>query len=364
MFPVRRAVRLSLFVLRVASHATFFLEAQRVLLRLLRPLSRDHLCRAEARVLSQVRSPLQHLFISDGNGHRIHVIHASQTNRNAPSIVLLHGHSMSAAFWYRNIDDLVAMGYRVYAVDLLGWGRSARPLFRGRSATEAIDWFLHSLSGVIDGLHLASFTLVGHSLGAYLSMEYTKRTPHRVDQLVMVSPAASVRSIPVSRALYFSLPPQSIIRRGGLLGFLLFTFAYPRSEMYIQNRLRDYTYHLAAQFPPSGEDAIRPIIRFTGLRRAECVRPLIENLAVFHVPVQIICGQYDSSMPVEGVFQLFHRMKSEGFNVDLNVVEDSDHCPMLEKPDHFSEIMASIFKRRRSLAFESHSITAVASASP
>ncbi|CAN8071649.1 unnamed protein product [Agarophyton chilense] len=341
--PLRALVHLSLFVLRLASHATFLLEAQRLLLRVLQPVAANRLPSMEQRLLSSVRTPLAHLFVPDAHGHSIHVIHAAHATPTH-HVVLLHGHSMSAAFWYRNFDHLVALRCSVWAIDLLGWGRSERPPFRGSSAHDSVQWFLQSLSAVIDALCLPVFTLVGHSLGAYLSIEYTKQHPDRVRHLVMLSPAASVRPIPVSRAVYFWLPPQRIVRRGGLLGFLLFSLKYPRAESYVRDRLREYTYHLAAQMPPSGETAVRPIIRFCSLKRAECVRPIVEVLTLFPVPVTIVCGSVDSSMPVEGVYELYHSMSALGFDVALHVVDGSDHCPMLEKPHEFLNIMSSVLK--------------------
>lgn len=252
---------------------------------------------------------------------------------------------MSATFWYRNIDDLVSLGYNVYAVDLLGWGRSTRPRFRGHTPEDSIKWYLSSFSTVVQNLGLKSFTLVGHSLGAYLAMEYTKRNSAKIDHLVLISPAASTRKIPVSKAVYFSLPPQSIARRGGVLGFILFHMKYPREKTYMSDRLREYTYHLATQSPPSGEAAIRPIIRLFGPTRAECIRPIIEHLQLFRTPVRLVCGETDSSMPVESVHELYAEMKRQGFRVQLRVVEGADHCPMLEKPDDFFDVMASLGKR-------------------
>lgn len=341
MFPL---VRFSLSLLRVAVQASLFLEAQRLLLRLIRPTHHTILARAEAAVLRRVRSHLLHRWVSDGHGNLIHVLEAPGTSPTRQPIVLLHGHSMSAAFWARNLDDLVSLGYKVYALDLLGWGRSERPRFRGKTADDALDWYLPSLAGVLRNLALDKFTLVGHSLGAYLALEYTKRTSESVDHLVLVAPAASARPIPVSRAVYFSLSPQAIVRRGGLLGLLLFFLKYPRCKTYISDRLREYTYHLAAQSPASGEAAIRPIIRLRGPRKAECTRPLIEHLSLFATPVQIVVGETDSSMPIEGVHQLYAEMRRQGFRVDLRIVDGADHCPQLERPEEFFNIIAGLGK--------------------
>lgn len=344
-------VKVSLSFLRIAVQASLFIEAQRLLLRLVRPTHRNRLAQSESYVLRRVRSRIIHRWIPDGRGNLIHVLETpgpstttSSVAAQRPPIILLHGHSMSAAFWARNFDDLVSLGYRVYAVDLLGWGRSQRPKFRGRTADDSLEWYLPSLRGVVSRLGLARFTLVGHSLGAYLALEYTKRAQQQVERLVLVAPAASARRMPVSRAMYFSLPPQAIVRRGGLLGFLLFFLKYPRRETYVSDRLREYTYHLAAQMPASGEAAVRPIIRVHGPRHAECVRPLIEHLSLFTTPVQIVVGETDSSMPVEGVHDLYREMRRQGFKVDIKVVEGADHCPQLEQPEEFFNIIAGLGK--------------------
>lgn len=338
-------VSLALSFLRVATHASLFLEAQRLLLRLVRPTRQDHLRRLEAHVLRDVRAPLTHRFIPDADGHVIHVLDIPARRPDAPTAVLLHGHSMSAAFWFRNMDDLAAQGYRVLAPDLLGWGRSGRPRFHGHTADHSVDWYLRSLSAVLSALSSGPALLVGHSLGAYLAMEYTARNPQNVQKLVLVSPAAAVRPVSFARAVYFSLPPQRIVRRGGLFGFFLFVAKYPRSDVYLQYRLRDFTYHLANQYPSSGESAVRPIIRFRGLSRAECARPLIENLPkLFDIPVQIVCGDSDSSMSVEGVYALYREMKQRNFDVRLDVVQGCDHCPQIEKPEEFSQIVATFAK--------------------
>lgn len=349
MFPL---VRLSLSLLRIATHATLFLEAQRVLLRLLRPTHPNTLARTEARVLSRVRSRCLHRWISDGCGNYLHVLEFPGREEHALPIVLVHGHSMSAAFWVRNVDDLVMLGYRVIAVDLLGWGRSQRPVFRGKTPDDVMQWYLPSLEGALRTMGLEDFVLVGHSLGAYFAMEYTKRNVKRVRHLVLVAPAASTREMSLKRALYFSLPPQAIVRRGGLVGFVCFCWYYPRRKSYIADRLREYTYHLASQRPSSGEEAVRPIIKLSWDGKAECRRPLIENLKRFDTPVRIIVGETDSSMPVESVHELYRHMRRKGFSVKMNVVQGADHCPQIEKPEEFLHIIAELGAPAKMLATE------------
>lgn len=340
-------VKLALALLRAASHAALFLEAQRLAAHLLRPTSPAHLAAAEAAVLSSVHTPL--LTTHTPAPHALRTLATPPCAR--PPLVLLHGHSMSAAFYFRNFDDL-ALTHRVYAPDLLGWGRSARPRPTTRTPTAALDFYVSSLASWAAHHGLAAFALLGHSLGAYIAFEYAKRHPAQVTRLILISPAAIMRALPLPRALYFALPPQAIVRRGGLLGYLLFMLYFPHEPAYAgPHRLREYAYHLAAQGPPSGETAVRPMIRISASRppasrrfppalplplpRASVAHPLIEALDPVPCPVLLVCGETDSSMDIGDVHALHREMKRRGFDVALRVVAGADHCPHIELPDEF-----------------------------
>jgi pimeloyl-ACP methyl ester carboxylesterase len=333
-------VRLALTILRAGSHGLLFCEAQRLALRVLRPTSPAHVAAAEEVLLSAVAAPVERRYVPAPT-LPMHTLSAGDPD--GPPIVLLHGHSMSAAFFFRNFDDLISLGYRVHAVDLLGWGRSARPTFSGTTPDDTLDFFLSSLAAWVKEMGLPeSFALLGHSLGAYIAFEYAKRNTDRVSRLVLISPAAIARPLPLSRAIYFNLPPQAIIRRGGLLGFLFYMLKYPRTPCYTRDSLREYTYQLAAQLPPSGEKAVAPIIAFNGLRAsirtrmATCTRPLVEGLDhLLRVPVLLVCGETDSSINVNDVHMLEREMRRKGYKVRLAVVEGTDHCPHIEEPGAF-----------------------------
>jgi pimeloyl-ACP methyl ester carboxylesterase len=351
-------VKLALALLRVVSHGALFLEAQRLAGRLVRPTSSAHLAATEATLLSGVSTPLSSHAAAAPDGLRTL---STPRGGDRPALVLLHGHSMSAAFYFRNFDDL-ARTHAVYAPDLLGWGRSSRPRPAARTPADAVEFYVASLAAWAGDLGLTEFVLLGHSLGAYIAFEFAKRYPAAVTSLVLISPAAIARELPLFRALYFSLPPQALIRRGGLMGYLLFMLCYPRSPAYTgPHRLREYTYHLAAQGPPSGETAVLPMVRFGrrrkggggggggcgGARRrgglrlrlplpaASIARPMLEALDPVACPVLLMCGETDSSIEVRDVHVLHREMKRRAFDVTFRVIEGADHCPHLECPDEF-----------------------------
>mmetsp|Transcript_20615 Transcript_20615/g.29896 ORF Transcript_20615/g.29896 Transcript_20615/m.29896 type:complete len:197 (+) Transcript_20615:513-1103(+) len=122
---------LPLNVLGIASNFAILLEAQRLIGRVVKPVSEEHVDRVDQTVLQASGIELRQEFVQCEK-YKIRTVFAG--NPANPPLVLIHGHSMSSTFFYRNFADLVDMGYYVIGMDLLGWGRSERPPFTGRTA--------------------------------------------------------------------------------------------------------------------------------------------------------------------------------------------------------------------------------------
>lgn len=125
----------------------------------------------------------------------------SPCNSSPAPAVLLHGYGAGLAFFFKNYATLgqwaAARQSSVHAIDWLGMGRSARVPFvvtakrndiPGR-VREAEAFFVDSLEEWREKMKLDKMTLVGHSLGAYMSVAYALKYPTRVSRLVLLSPA-------------------------------------------------------------------------------------------------------------------------------------------------------------------------------
>ena len=128
-------------------------------------------------------------------------------------VVLLHGHSTSAAHWESVVDRLGALA-DVFLLDLPGWGRSPSPtsLATERDPLAASDLIVDMLDGWLRANGLARVVLVGHSLGGFYASLFARRFPGRVSQLVLVSPAGLLSAAPTfdpKWGVYFKyLTPQ------------------------------------------------------------------------------------------------------------------------------------------------------------
>jgi pimeloyl-ACP methyl ester carboxylesterase len=115
-----------------------------------------------------------------------------------PTVVLVHGLGGFAGSWRRTVDALAARA-TVYAVDLPGFGRSAKP-----RACYALEFFADALHGFLVALGLGPASLVGHSLGGAAAVTYALRHPARVDRLALLGalvPGFTYRLSPVLRIL-------------------------------------------------------------------------------------------------------------------------------------------------------------------
>lgn len=108
---------------------------------------------------------------------------ASDSGRGAP-VVLLHGIASSSVTFKYVIPQLTDRR-RVVALDLLGFGRSTAPA----STQFTIDEHVDAVARTLEHQNVATpFTLVGHSLGALISLRLATRFPKMVGHLVLVAP--------------------------------------------------------------------------------------------------------------------------------------------------------------------------------
>lgn len=111
------------------------------------------------------------------------------------NLVILHGYGAGLGFFYKNFEALSrASGWRLYALDLLGMGRSSRPTFKIHAKdhqgkiTEAENWFIDALEDWRVERKIERFTLMGHSLGGYMAVAYALKYPGRLNKLILASP--------------------------------------------------------------------------------------------------------------------------------------------------------------------------------
>lgn len=99
-----------------------------------------------------------------------------------PVVVLVHGLMSSGDTWRLQVDRIAGAGFRVVVPDLFGSGESAKP-----AGDYSLSSHAASLRDLFDKIEVGTATLVGHSLGGGIAMQFAYLFPARVDGLALVS---------------------------------------------------------------------------------------------------------------------------------------------------------------------------------
>lgn len=104
-------------------------------------------------------------------------------------LLLIHGMAGSSATW-REILPRLAKNYRVIAPDLLGHGQSAKP-----RTDYSLGAFAVGLRDLLDELEVDAATIVGHSLGGGIAMQFLYQHPDYCRRLVLISSGGLGRDV-------------------------------------------------------------------------------------------------------------------------------------------------------------------------
>lgn len=117
---------------------------------------------------------LQHVVL---NGHR----RAFVTRGRGPALLLLHGLGCDHTTWEPVIDSL-ARDFTVIAPDLLGHGASDKP-----RADYSVGGYANGMRDLLAVLGVERATVVGHSFGGGVAMQFAYQYPERTERLVLVA---------------------------------------------------------------------------------------------------------------------------------------------------------------------------------
>jgi pimeloyl-ACP methyl ester carboxylesterase len=100
-------------------------------------------------------------------------------------IILLHGFLASSKYWVKMQPYLSGAGYRVIAIDLLGFGNAPKP----RSAKYDYADHVSYVDSIVCQLGINQpFVITGHSMGALIAARYSKVFPDKISSQILLHP--------------------------------------------------------------------------------------------------------------------------------------------------------------------------------
>ena len=215
-----------------------------------------------------------------------------------PVLALLHGIGLEA----------LGQSHRVVALDLLGFGRSDKP-----AIDYSIAGFVEVLQRFLQTLKIERASLIGGSLGGWITTTFALQFPQIVEKLVLVDAAGLWGK---NGALPIDLRVSTRQHMREVFEFLFFDKSLVTDDLielaYRQHLERGdgYTIHNLLQNLQDGRER------------------LDESLADIKVPTLIIWGEQDAMIPVAAAHN-FHRLIPGS---QLEVVSECGHLPALETP--------------------------------
>jgi pimeloyl-ACP methyl ester carboxylesterase len=256
---------------------------------------------------------------------------------HGPPVVLIHGVAGRASQWDQ-IVELLADTHTVLAPDLLGHGKSAKP--RGDYSLGA-----HA-SGIRDllmGLNIERASIVGHSLGGGITMQFAYQFPERCERLVLVSsgglgesvhPLLRAATLPGSEFVLPLLAHQRVLDVASLVPRALGRIGL-RSGPDLTEMARGYQSLSNAEARSAFIHTLRSVIDPTGQRINGTDRLYLAS----NMPSLIIWGRRDRIIPVEHAQPAHEGMPGSR----LEVFEDAGHFPHLDEPFRFARTLEDFF---------------------
>ncbi len=249
-------------------------------------------------------------------------------------VVLLHGGEFGASAelgWERNLAALAAR-HRVLALDMLGFGRSAKVIdfndFRGMR--------IRHIARFCEVVGVATAHFVGNSMGAVnLFVDSTSEAPVLpVRSMVAVCGGGEIQRNEHSAALYdYDATPAGMRR---IVEALFYDPAYVADEAYVTRRFE-------ASIAPGAWEALAAA-RF---RRPGLGAPPLPSSARAYdrvtVPTLVVEGGGDKLLPKGWAAEIAGRIRG----ARSVVVEAAGHCPQIEKPDVVNELLLEFLAETR-----------------
>jgi pimeloyl-ACP methyl ester carboxylesterase len=101
---------------------------------------------------------------------------------NGRNVILLHGMNFFGETWATTIEILRKEGYRVVAIDQIGYGRSSKPILHYTISTHASN-----TKKLLDHLNIKTTDIVTHSMGGMVGSRFAASYPDAVGNLAMIN---------------------------------------------------------------------------------------------------------------------------------------------------------------------------------
>jgi pimeloyl-ACP methyl ester carboxylesterase len=275
-------------------------------------------------------------------------VHTAMLNRHefwyldsgdGPAVMFIHGLTSSHRNWTHLVEKLNT-DHRVLAPDLFGHGASDKLM-----GDYSLGAHAATLRDLLDQLDIERVTLVGHSFGGGIAMQFCYLFPERVERLVLVSSGGLGRSVsPLLRA-------ATVPGAGWVLPVI--------ASGWVRERVEAVGRALTSRGWRASSDTTEIWRGFTSLADADSRRAFLATtrgvidpggqtvsardhlpLAI-EIPTLVVWGTKDRMIPA------WHATTAHQVIADSRVVlfEGAGHFPHLDEPERFAQLVSDFIRR-------------------
>jgi pimeloyl-ACP methyl ester carboxylesterase len=271
-------------------------------------------------------------------GHAVHALRAAPASPEGPAVLLVHGFGASTDHWRHNIPVL-AQRHEVHAIDLLGFGRSAKPAglpYGGALWRDQLAAYVEERIG-------RPTVLVGNSLGGYAALAAGAALGERAAGVVLLNAAGPFRQDQKPPSGWGAIARRTIggaLLKSPVLQRLLFenmrrpaTVRRTLNQVYVDRTNVDEELVQAILAPSRDPGAFGVFRTVFDIPSGE---PLDDLFAQLRCPLLLVWGIRDPWINAPGRRAAFQRHAPAATS---EVVLEAGHCPHDEVPERVNAEM-------------------------
>ena len=261
---------------------------------------------------------------------------AFRISGSGPALLLLHGLACDSSTWLDVIPTL-SEHYTVIAPDLLGHGESDKP-----DADYSLGGYANGMRDLLTVLGIDKVTVVGHSFGGGVAMQFAYQFPDRTERVVLVStgglgkdvtPLIRFLTVPGSSAAIAAAtfrPWRSLV--GGTMR------ALSRTPLSATRDLDEVARIYESLADPATRRAVQRVTSHVLNWKGQFVTMTDRSYLARLMPVLVVWGRDDMVIPSK------HADFAPTQVSDVHVLNDSGHFPHKDHPEEFCRLVMAFIE--------------------
>jgi pimeloyl-ACP methyl ester carboxylesterase len=254
-------------------------------------------------------------------------------------LCLIHGFGASIGHWQKNMSILAAGGYRVFALDLLGFGASDKPV---------LDYSLDLWQDLVHDFWQAKIQqptiFIGNSIGALLSLALTSNYPEISAGAVLINCAGGLNHRPEE----LNFPLRLIMGTFARVVSSPWTGKFIFNRIRQKSRIRSTLTQVYRDQSAITEDLVEMLYQPSCHPNAQKVFASIvsappgpkpeELLEKLQHPLLLLWGEEDPWTPIKGA-KIYRELPARQVEVKFHPIPQAGHCPHDEQPETVNRLI-------------------------